>query len=345
MRYSETKEQAGEMLRMALGLMAQHTVAPTPIHYTIWYEYATGANPELTTEMARLIGEGISLTPEIHQSLYEQFILDGDRVTGQKILKEIQRIIDEVSKEVKAAGGQVAQQGEKLEALASPLEQVNDLAAVRKVVDFLIYTTREILRSSNHLENRLSEATLEVDTLRQKMVSLRAKAMTDALTGLVNRWGLEKLLLQEIGQAKETGKALSIIMADIDHFKVINDTYGHLVGDNVIKMLSATLTDFVKGRDLVIRYGGEEFLIVLPDTPLAGAVTLSRKMQSFLENMKWKQKESGKTLGKVTLSFGVATYRPDESTEDVIQRADKALYYSKQNGRNRVTAENELPSF
>jgi len=332
------------MLRMALGLMAQHTVAPTPIHYTIWYEYATGANPELTTEMARLIGEGISLTPEIHQSLYEQFILDGDRVTGQKILKEIQRIIDEVSKEVKAAGGQVAQQGEKLEALASPLEQVNDLAAVRKVVDFLIYTTREILRSSNHLENRLSEATLEVDTLRQKMVSLRAKAMTDALTGLVNRWGLEKLLLQEIGQAKETGKALSIIMADIDHFKVINDTYGHLVGDNVIKMLSATLTDFVKGRDLVIRYGGEEFLIVLPDTPLAGAVTLSRKMQSFLENMKWKQKESGKTLGKVTLSFGVATYRPDESIEDVIQRADKALYYSKQNGRNRVTAENEISS-
>jgi diguanylate cyclase len=345
MHYSETNEQAGEMLRIALGMMAQNLVAPNPIHYTIWYEYASGANPQLKTAMERLIGEGISFSPEIHQLLYEQFILDGDRVTGRRMLKEIRRIIDEVAKEVKEAGGQVAQQGEKLESLAGPLEQVDDLAAVRNVVDFLINTTREILRSSNHLENRLFEATIEADTLRQKMASLKTKALTDALTGLVNRWGLEKLLVQEISQAKETGKELSIIMADIDHFKEINDTFGHLVGDNVIKMFAATLTDFVKGRDLVVRYGGEEFLIVLPDTPLAGAVTLSRKMQSFLENMKWKRKESGKVLGKVTLSFGVAKYRPGESIEDFIHRADRALYYSKQNGRNRVTSEDEVSSF
>jgi diguanylate cyclase len=344
MHYSETNEQAGEMLRIALGMLAQYNLAPNPIHYTVWYEYASGATPQLRTAMERLIAEGTSFSPEIHQSLYEQFILDVDRVTGRRILKEIQRIIDEVAKDVKVAGGQVAQHGEKLEALAGPLEHADDLAAVRHVVDFLITTTRELLHSSNYLENRLSEVTIEVDTLRQEMVSLKAKAMTDALTGLVNRWGLEKLLFQEISQAKGTGKELSIIMADIDHFKEINDTYGHLVGDNVIKMLAATLTDFVKGRDLVVRYGGEEFLVVLPDTPLVGAVTLSKKMQSFLENIKWKRKGSGKAFGKVTLSFGVARYRPDESIEAFIHRADSALYYSKQNGRNRVTAENEVPS-
>jgi diguanylate cyclase len=342
MYYAETNEQAGEMLRLALQLMAQHQVAPTPIHYTIWYEYVSGTNAPLKTAMERYVGDGTPFSPEIHQSLYDQFILDGERVTSRRILKEIQRIIKEVASEVKTAGGNVAQQGEKLQALAGPLEQVDDLAAIRKVVDFLINTTRQILHSSNHLENRLSEATIEVDTLRQKMVSLKAKAMTDALTGLVNRWGLEKLLLHEIRQSKETGKELSIIMADIDHFKKINDTYGHLVGDNVIKMFAATLTDFVKGRDLVVRYGGEEFLVVLPDTPLAGAVALSRKMKSFLENMKWKRKENGNPLGKITLSFGVARYRPDESIEDLIRRADSALYYSKENGRNRVTSEDEM---
>ncbi|MFH0724765.1 MAG: GGDEF domain-containing protein [Pseudomonadota bacterium] len=344
MQYFETNEQAGEMLRMALRLMAQHQVAPTPIHYTIWYEYVSGVNSPLRAAMESFVGDGTPLSPEIHQTLYDQYILDGDRVTSRRMIKEIQRIIDEVAREVKTTGGNVARQGEKLQALAGPLEQVDDLVAIRKVVDFLINTTRQILHSSNHLENRLSEATIEVDTLRQKMVSLKAKAMTDALTGLVNRWGLEKLLMQEISQARETGKELSIIMADIDHFKMINDTYGHLVGDNVIKMFAATLTDFVKGRDLVVRYGGEEFLVVLPDTPLVGAVTLSMKMQSFLENMKWKRKENGNPLGKITLSFGVAKYRPGESIEDLIHRADSALYYSKQHGRNRVTAENEVVS-
>jgi diguanylate cyclase len=344
MHYSETNEQAGEMLRMALRLMAQYQVSPTPTHYTIWYEYVSGANSPLKTAMDRFVGDGTPFSPEIHQTLYDQFILDDDRITSRRILKEIRRIIDELATEVKTAGGKVAQHGEKLQALAGPLEQVDDVAAIRKVVDFLINTTRQILHSSNHLENRLSEATVEVDTLRQKMVSLKAKAMTDALTGLVNRWGLEKLLMQETRQAMETGKELSIIMADIDHFKMINDTYGHLVGDNVIKMFAATLTDFVKGRDLVVRYGGEEFLVVLPDTPLAGAVTLSMKMQSFLANMKWKRKENGNPLGKITLSFGVAKYRPNESIEDLIHRADSALYYSKQNGRNRVTAEDELVS-
>jgi diguanylate cyclase len=345
MYYSETKEQAGEILRITLGLMAQYDVIPNPIHYTVWYEYASGANQPLKTAMDRLFKDGAPLSPRIHQSLYEQFILDGDRVSGREILKEVQRIIDEVAKDVKAVGGDVGRHGEKLEALAGPLEKVSDLASIRKVVDFLIHTTREILYSSNHLENRLSAATTEVDTLRQKMVSLKAKAMTDALTGLVNRWGLEKLLLQEIRHAQETGSALSIIMADIDHFKEINDTYGHLVGDNVIKMFAATLTDFVKGRDLVVRYGGEEFLVVLPDTPLAGAIALSRKMQVFLENMKWKRKENGNSLGKITLSFGVAQYRFEESIEALIHRADQALYFSKQNGRNRVTSENEVGAF
>jgi diguanylate cyclase len=224
------------------------------------------------------------------------------------------------------------------------LARIEDLDAVRKVVDFLVIATREILNSSNRLESRLSEATVEVDTLRQEMVQLKAKALTDALTGLVNRWGLESLLIREIRESINTGRPLCVVLADIDHFKKINDTYGHLVGDNVIKMFAATLIDFVKGRDLVARFGGEEFLIVLPDTPLIGAVTLSKKMQVFLENMKWKRKETGTTLGKITLSFGVAQYRSNEQIEDLIRRADSALYYSKEHGRNRVTSETELPS-
>lgn len=342
MHYTETKEQAGEILRLALSAMAQQDVSPTPINYTLWYEYVSGKNASLKKAMDHYVQQGDPITDQIHQELYQQYIADGDRLINRKILQEFQRVIDEVAGHVKETGGDLSLQGGKLKTLAGRLENETHLNAVRNIVDFLILATRQILASSGRLENRLSKVTSEVDALRGQMARLKAQAVTDALTGLVNRWGLEKLLQREMQLAKKAQKDLCIIMADIDNFKQINDTYGHLVGDNVIKMFASTLTDFVKGRDLVVRYGGEEFLMVLPDTPLSGAISLSGNMKAFLETMKWRRKETGKTLGKISLSFGVAKYRYDESMESLIHRADKALYYSKQNGRNRVTSEDEV---
>lgn len=342
MYYTETKEQAGEIFRLVLGLIARHDVAPTPVNYALWYDYVSGKNPSLKDALDRLVQNDGPVTDQMYQELFRQYVLNSDGQTNRKILQEFQRVIDEVAKHVKEAGGNVSQQGGKLKTLAGRLENVTDLDAVKSIVDFLVMATRQILDSSNHLENRLSKATTEVDALRGQMARLKAQAMTDALTGLVNRWGLEKLLLREMQVAKTEGKNLCIIMADIDHFKEINDSHGHLVGDNVLKMFAATLTDFVKGRDLVVRYGGEEFLVVLPDTPINGAVSLSRNMQSFLETMKWRRKETGKPLGKITLSFGIAKYRHGESMDSFIHRADNALYYSKKNGRNRVTSEEDV---
>ncbi|MDX9786917.1 MAG: GGDEF domain-containing protein [Desulfobacterales bacterium] len=342
MYYTETKEQASEILRLALGAVAQQGVAPTPINYTLWYEYFSGTKSLLKKAMDNHLQQGKPLSEQLHQELYRQFIADGDRLANRKILQEFQRVIDEVANHVKEAGGNMSQQGGKLKTLAGRLENENDLDAVRSIVDFLIMATRQILASSDHLETRLAKATSEVDALRGQMVRLKEQAVTDALTGLVNRWGLEKLLKREMQISKKEGKSLCVIMADIDNFKQINDTYGHLVGDNVIKMFAATLTDFVKGRDLVVRYGGEEFLMVLPDTPISGALSLSGNLKTFLETMKWRRKGTGKTLGKISLSFGVAKYRYDESMESLIHRADQALYHSKQNGRNRVTSEDEL---
>jgi diguanylate cyclase len=339
MYYSESNEKAAELLRLVLAQMAQFKVAPTPINYTLWYEYVSGTNEPLKRQMEQLLSDGKPLTPEVCEALYRQHIFDGERLANKKIFHEVQTIIEEVSAYVKEAGGGVAQQGGKLQALAGRLEVENDLAVVRKLVDFLVSATREVLGTSTSLETKLSETTREVNALREKMARLKTQALTDALTGLVNRWGLEKLLCREMAGAKRDQTDLCLVIADIDHFKMVNDTYGHLVGDNVIKMLAATLIDFYKNRDMVIRYGGEEFLVVLPDCALDAAVGQSEKLRGFLETMKWKRKGSGNTLGKITLSFGVARYRYDESMEDFIHRADEALYRSKKNGRNRVTSE------
>jgi diguanylate cyclase len=125
-------------------------------------------------------------------------------------------------------------------------------------------------------------------------------------------------------------------MCDIDHFKKINDNYGHLFGDKVIRAVAQVLTDNVKGRDTAARYGGEEFIVLLPNTPLEGARALAEKIRSTIEGGRIK-KGGGEETAKVTISLGVSRYAPGESSASFIERADKALYVSKQSGRNQVS--------
>ena len=137
---------------------------------------------------------------------------------------------------------------------------------------------------------------------------------------------------------------ICLLLADIDHFKTFNDTYGHTVGDQVLKLVARMLSQEIKGRDLAARYGGEEFTIILPDTALDGAVKLAQQLCAVLAHKELKNRESGKHFGQVTLSIGAALYRPGESPAQLINRADEALYRAKGKGRNRVISETELGS-
>jgi diguanylate cyclase len=126
-------------------------------------------------------------------------------------------------------------------------------------------------------------------------------------------------------------------MTDIDFFKKVNDTYGHVFGDKVIRVVAQTLKDNVKGKDLAARYGGEEFVILLQDTPANGARILAERIRTAVENGRIRRAGNDESIAKITISLGVASYRAGESASDFIERADKALYESKIQGRNRVT--------
>ena len=117
----------------------------------------------------------------------------------------------------------------------------------------------------------------------------------------------------------------------------VNGTHGHLVGDNLLRMVANTLKETIKGRDTVARIGGEEFAIMLPDTPIGGAMTLADNIRRTFEQLDLKKKNTGESLGKVTLSFGVTAYDHNETADRFQNRADEALYQSKNAGRNRVT--------
>lgn len=159
---------------------------------------------------------------------------------------------------------------------------------------------------------------------------LRRLANTDSLTGVYNRSKIEQILTIEVLRSKRYKHPLSIILADIDHFKTINDTFGHNVGDVVLTGLASLMKEHIREVDTVGRWGGEEFLIVCPETAAEGARKLAEKLRKKIE------KHHFKDIGIKTVSLGVAELEKEDWDEDVIKRADKNLYKAKRAGRNRV---------
>jgi len=158
--------------------------------------------------------------------------------------------------------------------------------------------------------------------------SLEKLTITDSLTGIGNRRYFEQKLEEEIARVKRYGNSLSLIMFDIDHFKKVNDTYGHEMGDNVLIEYTALIASHLRAQDVFCRVGGEEFIVILPNTDVASAYALAEKLRNAVECFAYKI--------AITMSFGVVEYTENETSNEVYIRVDRALYEAKNSGRNRV---------
>ena len=154
----------------------------------------------------------------------------------------------------------------------------------------------------------------------------------DPLTGCLNRAGFSSVLMREQENLSKNGRPVSFVMLDIDHFKHINDTYGHQVGDEVLVNLTKLIQGKIRNTDALVRWGGEEFVVLCGDTPIQNAQFLAEKLRIAIENTVLIKQQ------QVTCSFGIAEMIPDEDPKRLFERADKALYASKEGGRNRVTS-------
>lgn len=172
--------------------------------------------------------------------------------------------------------------------------------------------------------------------LQEAMALLEKLATTDTLTGLKNRRTFEEFLDQEIDLAQRTWMPISLIIVDADHFKNINDTFGHPVGDRYLQQLAEILQANVRKGDLAARYGGEEFVLVLPSTNASGAMVIAEKLRAAVEAAVWQERPLTASLGVATLSETVT------DKAQLLKLADQALYISKQNGRNRATHADDL---
>jgi diguanylate cyclase len=207
---------------------------------------------------------------------------------------------------------------------------------IRTIIQFLVSENKKVQNEVGQLNERLVQSQQQIEKLRVNLSDSHRLGMLDAVTSLKNRHWLEVHLPKEVQSAMSTNEPLSIIMADVDNFKRVNDTFGHAVGDEILRRFAELLSKNIKGRDTAARYGGEEFIVVLPQTRLGGARNLGEQIRGELEGKKWMHHRTGQPIGKVTASFGIAELRPNEVWEDFLDRADTKLYEAKAAGRNRV---------
>lgn len=256
--------------------------------------------------------------------------------------------------EIEAAGRQLAAELQGLVHLAQTHSQQNQaysaalnsgqssLAAsrgsdqIRAAIQFLIGANKRMLRSNEEYESRLRESQAQIQSLRAALAETQELTSRDSLTNAYSRRHFDETLARLVRKAGASRQALSLIIADIDHFKDVNDTFGHPVGDDVLRKVCDLLIANTKGADSVARYGGEEFAIILPDTAVGAAAQLAEQIRRKLAAKRWVVKD-GAAVGAITASFGVAELDVGESAEDLVRRADAKLYVSKAAGRNLVS--------
>jgi diguanylate cyclase len=242
------------------------------------------------------------------------------------------------------AGQNAADYGKTLETASGQLTGQQGVEDLKQLINRVLTQTRAMAEQSRDVEHQLNESSAQISQLREQLEIARSEAMTDALTGLANRKLFDATLRQTAMEAMETGQRLCMVLFDIDHFKKFNDSFGHHIGDQVLKLLASVLRESVKGQDVAVRYGGEEFAVILPNTELKGALTVAENIRRRIIGKELIDRKSGDRLGRITVSAGVAQFAPGEPLRELVERSDRALYAAKDSGRNRVVSEEELPN-
>ena len=340
----ERNVQGQELLlaKAAISLMSEYDVLPVPQNYELFYIYAAGGNPELSRIVGEMIASGAKFTPQILRDLRERCLESGRaEKTVATVGSSIGETIEGVLGKLEVAGRSAGDYGRTLSEVGRGLGAGQSPADARKLIDGLIGATKVMVARTQGLETELHRSSEQICSLKNLLDAVRKESQTDALTGLANRKTFDIEIENAMADWRDGGVQISLLMCDIDHFKIFNDTWGHQTGDRVLRLVGGCLSENVKGRDTAARYGGEEFTVILRHTGLDNAINLANQIRASVEQKKLVKKSTGEVLGAVTISIGVAEASAGDTAETLVQRADMCLYRAKQAGRNRVVGEND----
>lgn len=322
--------------------MSECGVAPTPDNFELFFTYTSGSNPGLATMMDSLISTRNPFTSAVLSDLRER-CLSSARTTQalDNASLSIATTLTAVIKKLEAAGRDANDYGRTLSRATGELGEGHSPEELRRFVDTLVVATRTMEARTMTLEKELQYSSQEVSHLRAQLNDVRKESLTDSLTGIANRKAFDTELMAAIGDAQGGRDTVALLMCDIDHFKHFNDSWGHQTGDQVLRLVANCMSENVKGRDTVARFGGEEFAVILRRTSLANATSLANQIRAFVQSKKLVKRSTGEILGTITISIGVARLSDADTSASLIRRADSCLYQAKRYGRNRVVHEDE----
>lgn len=316
--------------------MTGRGVTPTPLNYELFYACASGTPAAVRNDLSAILNSG-RLSNQALAAIHERHFCRAESAGAEsqhdsRVHGELERAISYL----KTAERDTSNFGSALMGYSDTLAEARDAQGLRGYIDGLVAETRAMEQKSRELEQKLKHSSGEIDKLKHNLHQARLEAMTDELTTIGNRKQFERSIHAAMLDAQISGQPLSLIFADVDRFKLFNDTWGHKLGDHVLILVAQVLKTLVAGKGVPTRYGGEEFAIVLPNVPLAEATAMAERIRLSISKKVMKTKSTGATLGRITMSFGVAQYVAGQDLDSFVGRADRALYEAKESGRNRV---------
>lgn len=309
---------------------------PDPTVYEVWFNYVAGTNAAVNDDINALLESG-TLSRDSLQDIYERHVspiryFERLAVSGENLRDKV----DMVAELVDVAYGSTTGYSAELLDASRRLDQAYDCQSVRSIVAGLIRSTEEIQETNKRLQEQLSDSETQLARLRDSIETLHIESMKDPLTAVANRKSFEISLGRMVEQAERTGKPLSLVFVDVDFFANFNNQFGHRVGDAVLRIVGSIIQNTIRGADSVARYGGDEFVVLLPRTTHDDALLVGENIRRAVVEKDLIRRSTNESLGRLSLSVGVAEHEIGQPPHALVERADRNLLAAKRGGRDRV---------